>query len=882
MKQAVETGHMQDDVWIPSVCAVCFNQCSIRVHRVNGVVVKIEGNPDSPVGMGRLCAKGMSGIPLLYDPSRITTPLRRTNPKKDFTEDPGWVPISWDEALDILTEKLKAIRAEEPRKLLGTATVLGLGGTSYWFNNLFMSAFGSPNTFTSDGHQCGNAEHILVGQMHGAVTAMPDFEFCNYLLVMGAGVGGHAYYAFTSLAQKMADARSRGMKLVVVDPVRNGVAEKADEWVPIRPGTDGAMAMAMLNVILNELQRFDAEYLQEHTNAIYLVGRDGNYVRDAESDKPLVWDQADDRAKVYDDPSLRDPALEGCFQVDGRESRPAFVLLRQRVAQFTPEEAERITSVPAATIRRIATEFAQEARIGSTIVLEGKTLPYRPVCLIYFKGAHAHNHAWLTCMAFELLCEVVGACDVPGGLMGTNPVANGYPETGLPRWAPFESLDGLLSPGVWGGATEPGLRAGVPYPPRQPRAPEQINLADLLCTGMSGHPSVMVLEDTDKFKIPYKPEMLFLYGTNLVYSLGNPETTANALKQLFVVAVKLWLDETTAFADLVLPDTCYLERLEPVPNNLVHHFPVGRGDWAHAIRQPVVPPPGECRPFMQVMLELADRLGFLPDMHSGLNHFYGLKPPYALELDRRYTIEEIADRIYKCWFGPDHGLEYMKTHGVITWPKQIEEVYWKAFRHLRVPIYFEHVKKAGEKIRAVLDDLGINDIDTSDYDALPDWKPCAALEARDQEYDLQAVYSRAAHHQFSYTFQNPWLAEISAMDPYTNYVSINVETARRKGIRDGDQIWIKAKGAGSTLGVAKLVQGIHPEVVGIINNGGHWAKGMPVAQGKGTFFEPLMTTDWAHTDPVVIAIDADAAVKIEKAGAEAGDHATRWGRKHEE
>ncbi len=299
------------------------------------------------------------------------------------------------------------------------------------------------------------------------------------------------------------------------------------------------------------------------------------------------------------------------------------------------------------------------------------------------------------------------------------------------------------------------------------------------------------------------------------------------------------------------------------------------------IRQPVVEPPGECRPFQEVMLELAERVGFLPDMNSGLNHYYGLQPPYALELEEHYTNEDIADRVYKCWFGPDHGLEYMKEHGVIKWPKKLEEVYWKPFRHVRSPIYFEHIKKTGEKIQAILDDLGVSDIDTGDYDALPGWKPCATLNAKDEEYDMQAVYSRTAHHQFSYTFQNPWLDEISALDPYTNFVSINVETANRKGIKDGDEIWIKAKGAGSTLGVAKLVEGIHPEVVGIINNGGHWARGMPVAKGKGTFFEPLMTTDWAHTDPVVIALDADAAVKIEKAGPEARNHPTRWGRKSE-
>jgi molybdopterin-containing oxidoreductase family molybdopterin binding subunit len=223
----------------------------------------------------------------------------------------------------------------------------------------------------------------------------------------------------------------------------------------------------------------------------------------------------------------------------------------------------------------------------------------------------------------------------------------------------------------------------------------------------------------------------------------------------------------------------------------------------------------------------------------------------------------------------------MKEHGVIKWPKKVEEIYWKGFRHVRSPIYFAYMQTAGEKIQAILDELGVSDIDTGDYNALPGWKRCATLDAKDEEYDMQAIYHRVAHQQFSYTFQNPWLNEINAQDPYTNYISINAVTARRKGIADGDDIWVRAKGAGSTLGVAKLVEGIHPEVVAIPNNGGHWAKGMPVAKDKGTFFEPLMTTDWAHTDPIVIALDADAAVKIEKARPEDKNRSMRWGKKGE-
>lgn len=178
-------------------------------------------------------------------------------------------------------------------------------------------------------------------------------------------------------------------------------------------------------------------------------------------------------------------------------------------------------------------------------------------------------------------------------------------------------------------------------------------------------------------------------------------------------------------------------------------------------------------------------------------------------------------------------------------------------------------------MKALTDEMGLH-WDVSDYQPLPDWKPCGALKAKDKEYDLQAIYYRVPHHQFSFTFQNAWLDEIAAADPFSNFVLLNVETARRKGIKDGDRIWIKAKEAGRVLGTARLTEGVHPEVVAIANNGGHWSRHTPVAKGKGTFMQALLPTDWAHTDPVAPATDCDSAVKVEKAGHEARNHPTGW------
>ncbi len=852
-----------DDLWIPSACSLCYNQCGIRVHRKGGVVVKIEGNPESPLGMGRLCPKGLAGIMLLYDPNRLNVPLKRTNPDKGMHVDPGWVEITWEEALETIARKLKTIRDEDPRKLVLAGCVPSLTPLVFGMG-MFMPAFGSSNVFVSNGHQCGNAEHLLAATLHGALTTNPDLEHTDYLLVFGSHCGTAAYYALTTMAQRMADARARGMKLVVVDPMLNASAEKADEWLPIRPGTDGALALALLNVLLNELGIYDAEYLKAHTNGPYLVGPEGYYARDRASGAPLVWDSADGRAKVFDDPTLAGPALTGTYIVNGWPCRPAFTLLKEHVRGYTPETAERITTIPAATIRRVAREFGAAARIGSTITIDGRTLPHRPASVVYFKGAHGHNHAWLTSLAIELLCEVVGASNVPGGLLGCNPVCYGHPETNLPRWVPKADRDGLLLPGLWFGASEPGF-SGTLYPPPEPRAPQWLHLQDLFPTSLTSHLPILTIQDPERFGIPYTPEVLINYGSNLIMSVGNPETTAEALKRLYVISFNLFLDETTAFADLVLPDTCYLERLDPSPNNHIHHFPVGMGEWGWQIRQPAVEPLAERRHFSEVLLELAGRIGMAGDLYSVVNHYYSLKPPYRLDRNGRYTWEELADRIYKNYFGSERGLDWFKTHGVLRWPKRVEEPFWKPFVHARVPIYFEWLKGVGERVEKITRAMGLDELDTSDFQPLPDWKPCAALETERAGYDLQAVYYRVAWHTFSLTYENPWLDEISTIaEPYSYFISINTATARGKGIRDGDWIWVESAEAGRVKGRARLVEGIHPEVVGIANNGGHWAPGMPVARGKGVFFEALLPLNLKALDPVSVTMDCDARVRVYK------------------
>ena len=119
-EEAAKAGVEGKGEWIPTTCNMCFNSCSILAHVVDGVVVELKGNPDSPIGNGHICAKGAAGIMQLYDPNRITKPLKRTNPEKGFDQDPGWEEISWDEAYDILAEKITSAMKNDPNSVAGS------------------------------------------------------------------------------------------------------------------------------------------------------------------------------------------------------------------------------------------------------------------------------------------------------------------------------------------------------------------------------------------------------------------------------------------------------------------------------------------------------------------------------------------------------------------------------------------------------------------------------------------------------------------------------------------------------------------------------------------------------------------------------------------
>ena len=855
--EQIENEVNKKDCWVPSSCALCYGSCSIKAHRVDDVIVKIEGNPESVVGQGRLCGKGVSGLMSHYDPNRLTKPLRRTNPKKGIGVDPKWKEISWDEALDEIVDKLKALREDDPRKLLVQRTTTVTAGRIPF--TTFASGFGTPNHSTAGGGlHCGNGAHLISGVLHASWSVVPDFHYCNYAIYFGASKGHAAGHASASNMGLAADARARGMKMVVVDPMCNFAAAKATEWVPLRVGTDGALALAMCHVLVNELRMIDTPYLKAKTNGTYLIGPNKRYMRDPETKKPLVWDEAAGDARPFNVTDPEHMALKGDFEIDGVKCRPSFAILKEHLKNYTPEVAEEISTVPAENIRRITKEFAEEARIGSTITIDGVNLPYRPVAAIAFRGAQGHMNSVYNFQAIDLLNQLVGAADVVGSCLGFNPTCYGHPNTGQPWYEPNPDEDGIMVTGMWMGYH-------YPYPVGDPRMPTNMGLQDLFVMGMTSP----FLDSTDRhelwdnFELPYRPEVLINCGANLLMSIANKDVVAESLKEYkFFVSFDLVMTETSEFADIVLPDCDFLQSYDSRSNfPFIFSLPAGIGEWCWSIRQPVVEPYGEQRRSPEVLLEIAERVGFTPDLNAAYNGSLNLKPPFRLEPDKAYSYQEICDHDLKNNFGPEMGLDWFMENGLVKWDKKLEEVYWRAFVDVRVPIYWEWMSDTGEKIATIAEPRGLN-IPMEYYEPLPDFLPCKSHEDHDKGFDFYAFYYRDIIHTNSYTMENAWLDETAQLDPFSYTIAINTDVGRKKGLQSGDFITVETPTGRQVEGRVRLTEAIHPEGLGIAALAGHWGDGMPVAKGKGVFFNELLELDYEHCSPVNLNLDLCVRVKV--------------------
>lgn len=870
-KKGLESGlipvQASDGEWLKSYCSSCiWAACQTQVKVKDNVAVEIKGDPEGPFNKGTLCPRGSALLSSLYNPYRVKTPLKRTNSEKGLDVDPGWVEISWEEALGTVSEKLKAIREKNPRQF---ATMTGFSSrmTEAKGSLIFPAAFGPTNGYGTAGPLC--AVHYGPQLHHGTYVDKIDLGFCEYLISVGRTIGAN-FMKSSGPARGLADALDRGMKFVVIDPRCSTEASKADEWLPIRPGTELAFALAMLNVILYELDRYDIDAVKLRTNGPYLIGKDGDYLRDPESGKPLVWDSVDKAAKTFDDETIQDYALDGKYIVDGQTVTPSFALLKENAKEYTPEWAEEITTIPASTIRRITTEFVAAAHIGETITLDGVTLPYRPVSIGVERGTANHEDGRNAYFLFDVIGIILGASDVPGAVCSV--------DEGPPWYT--SGVDGTMEvtfPGAghWGHLHH-GSEFTFPL--------ESLSLSTYYPVGHSLTPTFMAAYTTpEKYNFPsYGIEaMMVLGGNGIINNASVDEPVAFIEKIPFLFSIAYHFDETTLFSDIVLPESSDMERYQ-VYN--AHHIDAAGSDTinAHATnyRYPVVELVYDTKQSEDIFIEIAKRVGFLfgpGGINFLYNTMYQIPETHQLALDRPYTYKEICDVLLRAQHGDDKGEDFFKENRV-SWKIPLGRNYNYNFNPKnRLEIYARSQMDVGRRLRNNLANVGLSTVPGwefmdpdeffSYYDPLPSWKEYS-LQNPPDEYDLYVINWKMSVRALGMAGQddNPWLREIVRDWEIGKFgVHMNNATARKMGLNNGDKVIIKSQHGGEAEGILFTTELIHPEVIGIPGQGGHLSPQLNPITKEGTNFNQLISAHEGHICPTSSAVDVSARVKVVKA-----------------
>ena len=863
-----------------TTCYMCACRCGIKVHLRNGQVRYIEGNRDHPVNKGVLCGKGAAGIMQHYSPARLTNPLKRVGPRGsgEFQE------ITWDEALETAAGWLGHVRAKDPKKL---AFFTGRD-QSQALTGWFAQQFGTPN-FAAHGGFCSvNMAAAGLYTFGGSFWEFgePDWERTKYFLLFGVAED----HASNPIKKALGRLKERGVKVVSINPVRTGYNAIADEWIGIRPGSDGMFAAALIHELLNS-QNVDLDYLARYTNAHWLVIDDGKasdaglFARDAKS-KPLCFDKT---SGALTDATLPDiaPALVGSFKLaDGRTAKPSFQLLAERFlgGQYTPEMAEAATGVPAATIRRIAAELA-DAAFKQQIELD---IPWtdthgrrhekttgRPVSMHAMRGISAHSNGFQTCRLLHILQILLGSIDCPGGFRYKPPFPRPTPPPNRPAGKHNTVRPMTPLPGAPLGFTQ-GPEDLLVCPDGQP---ERIDKAYSWDAPVAAHGLMHMVISNAAAGDPYPVDVLFMYMANMSWNssmnipavlkqLTAKDETTGEYKIPKLIYSDAYLSEMVPYADLILPDTTYLERWDCIS---MLDRPISDPDAAaDSIRQPVVEPDRNVRPFQTVLIDIGARLklpGFVTP--EGKPKFPGGYPDYIVNHERAPGIGPLAGfrgkdgksygkgdvnpsqlddyiangAFHQHHFSDDQRFYKHANRSYLEWAKGA------GFIGAADPIIFQLYLEPLQKFRLAARGHGLVQPPDSHrqrvetyFDPLPFWyepfasspsprisrgegrgrpelvesaaprmaagSPEGSRHAPQGEYPLYAITQRPMHMYHSWGSQNAWLRQITA----ENRLYIHRDTASANDISDDDWVWLSSP-LGRVKCQVRLMDGVNPQTV---------------------------------------------------------------------
>jgi anaerobic selenocysteine-containing dehydrogenase len=832
----------------PGRCAMCPQTCSIMVRVTDGRAERIFGNPYGfPLNRGTICARGNMGIYRLYNPDRLLRPLARSPGSKRGEwafEETSWTK-AYNELLSILREKLNSGEARKVILPTGWATC-DLYKEPFV---AFVKATGFINAPNQSMGSCflpkalGWASVIGVGAHPQIIT---DFDEVRYLIVAARNHAGSVAISHASrLGQNM-----RKFKLVVLDPRLSEEAAKADEWIPIRPGTDLAFFLAMAYVILKE-KLYDEEYLRKYTNATMLVDPDtleplglkdmGNGKYDFK-----VWDRARggpawSRSAIY-------PALEGEFEVDGKRYVTVLEALKRHLEEkgYTPKWAEKITDVPAETIERIAREFATT----------------KPSAIdTGWHGSKTYNafHTW---RAIALLNALVGSPLSRGGILLSG-----------------DGVEATLHPSSLAAPPESDFHKALADVELTLLSDGSKTKGVLVNLGRSYYGLKRIAESDEKGWV------FFVAGTNFVKTTmdgeGWLEKFLRSDKVEKIIVHDVLPQDTTLYADLILPDCVYLERSEWV--RPVEYVPYE----AYYAGVAAVKPIADCVTLTDLLTLLAKDLGVgkkYAQILAGLLHITDddlvarvaslvdsidssiltdpSKKDYMTPRLQEIQAEQLARN-----YGLDASevLEELRTKGFLVVADK-EEVLEKNREILERGMLATPTGRV-EIFSLMLYNLAKREkggVFKAEWHPLIDWVPPRALKLWPKlgDDEFYVIYGKAPTMTHTHTADNPLLSVKLTRDVYKR-VWIHPSRAARLGLKDGDAVEVCSVSGKCFRTRVFVTEAIRPDTAFVVPAFGH--------ESPRLRFSPLETVPYNKLVPLEIepvsgsAIMGDIIVKIRKA-----------------
>lgn len=664
---------------IPTTCELCPNKCSVIAVVENGTIKKLNPNPENPKSRGMLCARGNAGIQQVYDPARLKRPLIRTGARGEGK----WRPASWDEAFDYTAQKLSAIKEKYgPQGTLWSSTE---SFQEIFFKNLGL-ALGSPNVVRHP-TLCLASVNLAYSATFGTV---PSFDLLNANYVIMSGANRFEAFITPDTMDLIESTMNRKARLVCLDPRFTVTAAKADEWYPIKPGTDMAFILAMLNVVIAE-SRYNKEFV-----SVYCEG---------------------------------------------------FDKLAEHVKPYTPAWAEQETEIPAKHIVRIAREFSDAAPRA-----------------VYYAGRRSswYQNDFQMRRAQAILNAIVGNWDRLGGM-----VPNSKIELGEYLFLPWDD----------------------------PKAPRVDELDKNFPLAAKSDGAYLKLRENVLAGKPYPVKGWMIHKQDPMNALPDQSKTLEMIEQMeFIGVVDIQMSDTAWYADVIFPESTYLERLDPVE--------VLSGIWPVVVlRQPVIKPLHDTKPTLEIVQGLAKRLN--------LSDYFD----YTIEQWIEAQVKELPVQM---------PLEYMKKHGVFTpsgGPKYgttLNPDHRFVTKSGKIELFSERLQEAG-------------------YDPLPAYQPPVEPPAG----KFRLVLGRRAFYTHANSTNNPWLNEFAR----ENDLWINPLSADRVGIKDGDLLEVSSR-VGTVRLKARVTDEIRPDCVFMLHGFGKRSKWLRLTYNVGASDAQLLETAW--------------------------------------